>query len=91
MTKFYRIILLLLLGLTSCINLDFARETHFDLYRNADGSYGFNYLQYRSLGQGMETMQNLKNWTSAYRQCQNYRIINKRTSMNYYIINGLCI
>ena len=88
---FYKIITLCFLFLCSCINLEFAKETHFDLYRNSDGSYSFNYLQHRSIGQGLETKQNLKNWTSSYRQCQRYRIINKRTSMNYYIINGLCI
>ncbi|MBT4989879.1 MAG: hypothetical protein HOM96_05025 [Rickettsiales bacterium] len=77
--------------LSSCISFEFAQETHFDLYRNSNGGYSFNYLQPRKLGQGLETKQNLKNWTSAYRHCQNYKIVNKRSSMNYYIINGKCI
>ena len=77
--------------LNGCMYDQFAQKTHFDLYRNSDGSYSFNYLQPRRLGQGFEMRQNLKNWTSAYRQCRDYKIVNQRSNLNYFIINGICL
>ena len=74
--------------LNGCMYDQFAQKTHFDLYRNSDGSYSFNLFAAKKIRARFEMRQN----KIGHQLIDNVEIIKLLIKdLNYFIINGICL